>query len=120
MDASTLQRLNASTREYGLIGYPLTHSFSPGYFTEKFAGESIDAVYEAFPLKDIQELPSLLKAHPQLQGLNVTTPYKEQILPYLHSMSEDAEAIGAVNCVAIRDGKLHGYNTDWIGFRDSL
>ena len=120
MDASTSQRLDASTREYGLIGYPLTHSFSPGYFAEKFEREHISASYETFPIESIQELPALLKAHSHLRGLNITTPYKEQVLPYLDEMSEDARAIGAVNCITIRDGKLSGYNTDWIGFRDSL
>ncbi len=117
---SAIQRLNDSTVQYGLIGYPLTHSFSPVYFREKFSREKIDAVYSAFPLEKLEELPALLHANPQLRGLNVTTPYKQSAMPFLHEISEDAKAIGAVNCIAIRKGGLYGYNTDWTAFRDSL
>jgi shikimate dehydrogenase len=105
---------------YGIIGYPLTHSFSPGYFNEKFAREGIDARYESFPLKDISEFPLLLKQHPTLRGLNVTIPYKETILPYLDEIDEAAGAVGAVNCIAIDKGKTKGYNTDITGFEQSL
>jgi shikimate dehydrogenase len=107
-------------KQYGLIGYPLTHSFSPDYFREKFEKEGIDAVYEAFALKHITELPSLLISHPLLRGLNVTTPHKQAVMGCLDNISEDAEVIGAVNCIAVNDGKLSGHNTDWVGFRDSL
>jgi shikimate dehydrogenase len=107
-------------QQYGLIGFPLTHSFSPDYFREKFAREGINASYEAFTLEKIGALPGLLEAYPQLCGLNVTTPHKQSVMPYLHSISEDAQAIGAVNCISIHDDKLSGFNTDWIGFRDSL
>jgi shikimate dehydrogenase len=106
--------------QYGLIGYPLTHSFSPDYFREKFEKEGIDAVYEAFSLEQISELPALLESHPRLRGLNVTTPYKQAVVTYMRSISEDVAAIGAVNCISIEDGELVGHNTDWIGFRDSL
>jgi shikimate dehydrogenase len=105
---------------YGLIGYPLGHSFSPSYFREKFNREGIEASYQAFQLKDISELPVLLKANPDLKGLNVTIPYKEAVLPYLDVLYHDAAAIGAVNCISIESGKLTGYNTDWKGFADSL
>jgi shikimate dehydrogenase len=107
-------------KQYGIIGYPLSHSFSPDYFREKFAREGIDADYDAFPLEDIADLSSLLVTYPNLRGLSVTTPHKQQVFPYLDEVSEDAQAIGAVNCIAIKDGKLSGYNTDWMGFRDSL
>jgi len=106
--------------QFGIIGYPLTHSFSPAYFTEKFEREQIMAVYEKFELKDITEFPSLLESHPNLHGLNVTIPYKKAIIPYLNTLSEEAEAIGAVNCIAICDRKLKGYNTDAMGFERSL
>ena len=128
-------------RVFGLIGYPLSHSFSQKYFTEKFQRENIhDAEYKLFPLEDISELPLLLKEQPQLRGLNVTIPYKEAVLPYLHELDETAEAVGAVNCIKINvetqesrnvessftpgsrilTHKLTGYNTDVHGFRQSI
>ncbi|MCD7969752.1 MAG: shikimate dehydrogenase [Alistipes sp.] len=108
-------------RTYGLIGYPLGHSFSKKYFTEKFAVENVtDAVYENFPLEDIVLFPALLAARPDIAGLNVTIPYKEKVIPYLDSLSDEAAAIGAVNCIAFPDGKLTGYNTDCYGFHASL
>jgi shikimate dehydrogenase len=106
--------------EYGLIGYPLSHSFSPSYFEGKFAQEGIRATYTAFELRDINELPELVRSHPDLVGLNVTTPHKQDVIQFLSGLSDDAGDIGAVNCISIRHGKLLGYNTDWIGFRDSL
>ncbi len=106
--------------QYGLIGYPLTHSFSPAFFEAKFAREQIDARYAAFPLPEISYMPALLMAHPGLRGLNVTAPYKQSVFSYLDAISDDAQAIGAVNCIAIRNGALSGYNTDWTAFRDSL
>ncbi len=106
---------------YGLIGYPLSHSFSKKYFTEKFAGESIaDAVYELFPIEQIELLPDVLAANPQLRGLNVTIPYKEQVLPYLTSLSPAVQDIGACNCIRIQGVALTGFNTDVIGFEQSL
>lgn len=108
-------------RVYGLIGYPLTHSFSPDFFKAKFEREGIqDAVYQAFPLTSIDALSALLSAQPSLSGLNVTIPYKEQVLPFLHVRDVVVEAVGACNCIHIKDGSLIGYNTDVIGFRESL
>jgi shikimate dehydrogenase len=105
---------------YGLIGYPLTHSFSPKYFADKFVKEGIDAEYKAFELTNLADFPELVKEMANLKGLNVTIPYKTEIIPYLDNMSEAALAIGAVNCIDIKDGKLSGYNTDVIGFGESL
>lgn len=108
-------------RVYGLIGYPLSHSFSKKYFTEKFGREGLnDCRYELFPLSSIEELPQLLKDNPELCGLNVTIPYKEQVLSYLQEENELVKAIRACNCIDIRDGKLKGYNTDVLGFERSL
>ncbi len=107
---------------FGLIGYPLGHSFSKRYFSEKFDREGIlDAVYELFPLASISEFPGLLAGQPALRGLNVTIPYKELVLPFLEELSPEAEAIGAVNCIRIdSSGTKKGFNTDVIGFRESL
>lgn len=105
---------------YGLIGYPLEHSFSAKYFAEKFAREGIEALYKNFPLEDIGILPTLPDKYPQLQGFNVTIPYKEKVFEFLSEVSPQAREIGAVNCVKIEEGKLKGYNTDVDGFRDSL
>lgn len=109
-----------ATKLYGLIGYPLGHSFSPAYFSEKFAREEIHAKYEAYPLERIELLTALLTEKPHIYGLNVTTPYKEAVIPFLHSLHPAAEKVGAVNCIDVRDGKLVGYNTDVIGFEESL
>lgn len=106
-------------RKYGLIGYPLSYSFSPAYFAEKFKNESIvDADYQAYPLARIEDIDKLLSN--DIDGFNVTIPYKEQILNYLDEVSEAAKAIGAVNTVKIVDGKLKGYNTDVYGLQNSL
>ena len=105
---------------YGLIGYPLTHSFSPKYFAEKFEREGIDAEYRAFELPNIAGFPELVEETADLRGVNVTIPYKIYIIPYLDRMTEAALGVGAVNCVDIRDGKLTGYNTDVTGFAESL
>lgn len=108
-------------RRLGLIGYPLTHSFSGNYFAKKFEREKItDHRYDLFPIASIDELPNLLFSHPDLVGLNVTIPYKEKVLPYLTEMSPEVQAIGACNCIAIRQGSLIGYNTDVIGFARTL
>lgn len=107
-------------RRYGLIGYPLSHSFSQRYFAEKFAKEGIrNCIYENFPLQDIGELDTLLKQE-NLFGLNVTIPYKKQVLPFLHEMTYGVAEMGACNCIAIRDGVLTGHNTDVAGFQRSL
>lgn len=105
---------------YGLIGYPLEHSFSPEYFKKKFQREHIPAIYQLFPLKNIAAFPELLSNHPGLKGLNVTIPYKKQIIPYLDSLDPVAEAVAAVNVIRIDKGRLTGYNTDVTGFMQSL
>lgn len=107
-------------RIFGLVGYPLAHSFSEIYFAEKFSTEGItDAVYRNFPLEDISGLRELVKEN-MLDGFNVTIPHKETIIPLLDEISPVAHRIGAVNCV-VRDGsRLTGYNTDHYGFRVSL
>src|SRR5579872_4941279 len=107
-------------KRYGLIGYPLTHSFSRAYFTEKFEKEGITGcTYSNFSLASIDELPAVL-ADQELCGLNVTIPYKEKVLPYLDVRSPVVEAIGACNCIKIEDGIRTGHNTDVIGFEQSL
>lgn len=109
---------------YGLIGFPLTHSFSQNYFNQKFEAEGIDARYLNFEIADIGELMEILSEYPNLGGLNVTIPYKEQVIPYLDELDEDAAKIGAVNVIKFvptkMGVKLKGYNSDVIGFCDSL
>lgn len=108
-------------RQFGLIGFPLSHSFSKGYFTDKFLSEDRrDCHYENFPLRSIHELPDLITDHPDLVGLNVTIPYKEDVIPYLDEMDKDARAIGAVNTIRLENDKLRGFNTDHYGFAASL
>jgi len=108
-------------RRYGLIGYPLSHSFSQKYFTEKFQREQIaDCVYENFPLADISKFSALIQQHDDLCGLNVTIPYKEKVIPFLTEQSDVVKATGACNCIKINNGRLAGYNTDVIGFENSL
>ena len=111
-------------KQFGLLGYPLSHSFSKGYFTEKFRKEGIDAVYDNFALPSIVELPELIAYSPFLEGINVTIPYKEAVIPYLDALDPVAEAVGAVNVVRIlrtsEEMRLIGYNTDVVGFRESI
>ncbi len=108
-------------KRFGLIGYPLSHSFSRKYFTHKFDVEGIlDCKYDLFPIEAIEHLPKLLKDHPDLVGLNVTIPYKEQVLSYLDEIDESALKIGAVNTIKIEARKLIGYNTDVFGFEKTL
>ena len=108
-------------KRYGLIGYPLTHSFSQKYFSEKFLREGMmDHVYENFPIESIAALPEVLSSHKDLLGLNVTIPYKKEVLSYLDESSPTVELIGACNCIKITEGKLSGFNTDVIGFEKSL
>ena len=110
-------------RRFGLIGFPLGHSFSKKYFSEKFLLEGIDARYDLYELKSLDEFTEL-KVSENLCGLNVTIPYKQQIIPFLDEMDETAAEIGAVNVIKfIRDGndlKLKGYNSDAIGFLQSI
>lgn len=109
------------THLFGIIGRPLGHSFSARYFGEKFAAEGLDDhSYSKFELSDISELPALVASHPDLRGFNVTIPYKQQVIPLLDALSPEAERIGAVNCVKVENGRLTGYNTDALGFRNSL
>jgi shikimate dehydrogenase len=111
-------------RIFGLIGFPLGHSFSKSYFTEKFANENINARYELFPIKSLAELPSVFEENPLLAGFNVTIPYKEKIIPFLHQIEPQARKIGAINTVRIEHifGNIHltGFNTDVAGFEISL
>lgn len=108
----------------GIIGYPLGHSFSKEFFTEKFKDEQVEAEYLNFEIKKIEELPAILEGYPNLCGLNVTIPYKEKVLAYLDEIDPGAQEIGAVNCIRIeqRAGKkyLIGYNTDVFGFSSAL
>ena len=110
--------------KYGLIGYPLGHSFSIRYFNQKFKDEDIDAVYENFEIPSIDLLPEVLDSNPNLKGLNVTIPYKQKVIPYLDSISPEARAIGAVNVIKVvhngKNIKLKGYNSDVIGFTQSI
>lgn len=108
-------------RVFGLIGYPLSHSFSKKYFSEKFNREGIqNARYELFELPDIGGLPELLAQQADIAGLNVTIPYKQQVMPYLHALDASAEKVGAVNVIRKNGHKLVGYNSDYFGFRNSL
>lgn len=108
-------------KQYGLIGYPLSHSFSKGYFREKFERENItDAAYDVFPLERVELFRDLCAREKNLAGLNVTIPYKEQIIPYLDELDEEAKSIGAVNTIKFSSGKKIGYNSDGYGFEKSL
>ncbi len=110
--------------KYGLIGYPLVHSFSISYFNEKFENENIDAIYENHEISSIEQLTEVLDTNPELCGLNVTIPYKEKVINYLDSLSPEASEIGAVNVIKVEHkGKktvLKGYNSDVIGFTRSI
>jgi shikimate dehydrogenase len=105
---------------YGIIGYPLLQTFSPGYFNKKFEEEGIHDTYQKFPLDRIDDLRHVLKSHPDLKGLNVTIPYKQAVIALLDELDDTAQQIGAVNTISIKNGKLKGYNTDTIGFINSL
>ncbi|MFT3910603.1 MAG: shikimate dehydrogenase [Ferruginibacter sp.] len=106
---------------YGLIGYPLEHSFSKKYFTKKFEDEKRnDCRFELFPIENISRLPGLLNREKELKGLSVTIPYKETVIPYLNSLQPEAKETGAVNSIKIDGEKLSGYNTDIIGFEKSF
>jgi shikimate dehydrogenase len=110
---------------FGLIGFPLSHSFSSAYFAEKFLLEGLkDYRYDLFPMQKISELPALIKANPDLRGLNVTIPHKVEVIQILHDIDAISEGVGAVNTIEIlRSGNkvnLKGYNTDVIGFETSL
>lgn len=105
-------------RYFGLIGYPLGHSASAEYFGAKFASEGIDAEYSLYEMADVSQVTSL---RAKLSGMNVTIPYKKAIIPYLSTITAEAEAVGAVNCVRIdASGAMHGHNTDVDGIRATL
>ncbi len=106
---------------YGLIGYRLSHSFSKKYFSDKFAQERIvDSTYELFELEGIQEFPEVVKKHPELRGMNVTIPYKQQVMRYMDELDSSAKQVGAVNTIKFEGDKRIGYNTDYYGFKESL
>jgi len=108
-------------RKFGLIGHPLKHSFSKRYFSEKFEKQGLDnCQYELFDIDDISKITQVIRENPELEGLNVTIPYKEQVIPYLDEMEPGCRVIGAVNTVRIKNGKLTGFNTDYYGFKESL
>src|SRR5437899_10114407 len=107
-------------RKFGLIGYPLGHSFSGKYFREKFQRASIEnCLYSNYEIDSIAALPEILK-DPELEGLNVTIPYKESVIPFLHKKDRVVEEMAACNCIRIFEGRLTGFNTDVIGFDYSL
>jgi shikimate dehydrogenase len=107
-------------RLFGLIGFPLAHSFSKNYFTDKFLREGLaDCRYELFPIENIEELPKVIADHPELCGLNVTIPYKEPVIAYLHQ-SFLPQGLSACNCIRIKEAGLEGFNTDHIGFGKTL
>lgn len=112
-------------KKYGLIGYPLGHSFSKNFFNQKFKAEHIDAEYVNFEINDIKELKNVLQEHPDLCGLNVTLPYKTAVIPLLDEITENARNIGAVNVIKFKRGhfgkiKLEGHNSDITGFKQSI
>ena len=111
-------------KKYGLTGFPLTHSFSKRYFTEKFETEKIDSTYDNFEIDNISKFPEIIKNNPELIGLNVTIPYKEQVIPFLDELNDSAREIAAVNTVKIIRSDsgiiLKGFNTDTFGFETSL
>lgn len=114
---------DVTIKRYGLIGYPLTHSFSRNYFSQKFNAEGIDdCQYDLFELPDISGLPALIRSVDNLRGLNVTIPHKQAVIPFLDELDADsAKRIGAVNTIRfLPDGRTVGYNTDYYGFRTSL
>jgi len=107
--------------QLGLIGYPLSHSFSKKYFDEKFQKLSLtDFSFSVFSMQNINQFPALINEHKNLIGLSVTIPHKETVIAYLDEVDEVAKEIGAVNCIKISNGKLKGYNTDTLGFKQSL
>ncbi|WP_209331048.1 shikimate dehydrogenase family protein [Lunatimonas salinarum] len=108
-------------KQFGLIGYPLTHSFSKKYFTTKFEREGLhDCEYNLYEIPDVAELKAVLASNPGLVGLNVTIPYKLQVIPFMDELDPACKAIGAVNTIKINKGRLSGYNTDYYGFKSSL
>lgn len=106
--------------QFGLIGYPLQNSFSVNYFNQKFADLGVNAQYQNFPLQHIQQFPKLLNDNPNICGLNVTIPHKQDIIAYLNQVDEHAKQIGAVNVIVKHNNVLVGHNTDYAGFTKSI
>tara|TARA_R110002050_G_scaffold150158_4_gene276804 strand:- start:515 stop:1240 length:726 start_codon:yes stop_codon:yes gene_type:complete len=104
---------------FGLIGKSIDYSFSKAYFTEKFKQAKLDHSYENCDLEQITQFPALLESK-EWTGFNVTIPYKEKILPFVHHLSPEVQSIGAANVIAVRKQKLYAYNTDFLGFRQDL
>lgn len=112
---------DAKKRLFALIGKNISYSFSRAYFTEKFEKEQItDAQYVNFDIQDINELLQKLKDNPNVKGMNVTIPYKEEIIPFLSDLNPTAREIGAVNTIAVTPEGLVGYNTDYYGFMETI
>ncbi|WP_037315178.1 shikimate dehydrogenase [Salegentibacter sp. Hel_I_6] len=107
-------------KTFGLLGKNISYSFSKTYFTEKFKKEKIEAEYHNFDLINLKEFRDVIKETPNLQGLNVTIPYKQEIISYLDDLAPEAKEIGAVNTIKVNGNRLIGYNTDYIGFLESL
>lgn len=108
-------------RRFGLIGKTLKHSFSKSYFEKKFEQQGLkDCQYNNFEISSIDQFPNLISSYPGLEGLNITIPYKEEVLPFLDHKNEIVKKTGACNCIKIANEKLHGYNTDAIAFKNSL
>jgi len=108
-------------RRLGLLGKDIDYSFSRGYFSKKFAAENLPFTYENFDLEDISQFPKLFSANTNIVGMNVTIPYKEQVMPFLDDIDAEAAEIGAVNTITIaKSGKLKGYNTDFYGFKSAI
>lgn len=108
-------------RKFGLIGYPLTHSFSKKYFSAKFEKESIwNCQFDLYEISDISDIETVLSENPGLEGMSVTIPYKQEVIRFLNELDPACELIGAVNCIQIRNGHRKGFNTDYIGFKKSI
>ena len=108
-------------RKFGLIGYPLGHSFSKKYFTAKFEKEQIEGCqFDLYEIPQVSDFTEIVAQNPELEGMAVTIPYKEQVIPLLDKLDPACAVIGAVNCIQIRAGKKTGFNTDYIGFKHSL
>jgi shikimate dehydrogenase len=108
-------------RKFGLIGYPLSHSFSKKYFTAKFEKEEIlNCQFELYEIPQLADFERVLSENPELEGMSVTIPYKQEVMRFLDELDLACAEIGAVNCIRLRDGKRKGFNTDYIGFKNSL
>jgi shikimate dehydrogenase len=108
-------------QNYGLIGHPLSHSFSKAYFNNKFKNEALDCFFINFDIEKLESIKDILVQYPDLQGFTITHPYKKEIFDYLSFVDDNAKQIGAVNVVKIdSERKLHGFNTDYIGFKGLL